>query len=704
MSVLTPFFNLFKLIKGDSYDIQQFNDNMDVIDTEMHRPPLTVNSHEPNEERDIQIDTVPLADNLTSDEAQINTGTFIERTSGGEASIADGSAWLSDIKGNMVKTGYVAESIQMTVTLADPTTESPISASLDRDTFVEEVTSSQTITLTYSNAWSANPATYGITVTGTPVAGDQIVVVYVKENRGTITVANPTSFMSTGWNLYNHAAGYARVVKYSDEYGFMIAGTYTALKFSTTLDGEQTTITPVDGYFTIPSDGFVVVTGGNSTDTEIWMTWSDWTEEANSGVFEAYTSSSIDLTGVMTDFPYGLMRIGNVADEINLNVGKAYSRIQRLEYTDENLASVIASGVPYDTDTDYIYAVRVEPVSYTISLDGQYEVSDHGIEVFVGTSIALTASALYGNDLKGKLRRDVLTISQQTLTSGQQSQVRTNIGAFSQADGNKLNGKFQTEIVAYTDLNSLTTPGFYYTTSVAVTDTLSHCPDTGYNFTMFVMTKGSPNLTQVIFWKGETIYTRSTTGGTFSDWCKFENVKKMTSLGLSGNQSTESLKSVNHTCIDQVYLQDSTYGNGWCNVFAHVSGNIKTIEIVGSIGIIHMHTDNGTTWTITREPTQQSETALFQGAPIAVTSSWSYSGKSFTLTRTSAIRIYQNYNQTSPNGCMIATSSTTTTNTIYYQTESGAFLNAICPPGTYYIWLRGGGTGNNNTSAWKIEL
>lgn len=441
MGVLTPFFNLFKPAKTDSQKIAKLNENFDIIDTEMHKPPLTINGIGPDPvTRDTEITTVPLADNLTSEEAQINTGTFIERTSGGEASIADGDAWLSDIKGNMVKTGYVAESIQMTVTLADPTTESPISATLDRNEFVEAASSSGTYTFTYSNAWDVDPATYGITVSGTPVAGDKIQVVYVKLNRGTITVANPTSFFSAGWNLYNHAAGYARVVKYSDEYGFMISGTYTALKFAATLDGEQETITPVDGAFTVPSDGFVFVTGGNSTDTAIWMTWSDWTEEANGGIFEAYTSSSIDLSGVMVDFPYGLMKIGNVYDEINLNVGKAYSRIQRLEYTDANLADVIASGVAYDTDTSYIYAVRVAPVAYTISLDGEYTVSDHGMEIFSGTSVALTASALYGNDLKGKLRRDVVTISQQTLTAGQQSQVRTNIGAASASEVSTLSG------------------------------------------------------------------------------------------------------------------------------------------------------------------------------------------------------------------------------------------------------------------------
>lgn len=417
----TPYFNLKKVAGTDPYDIADFNGNMDTIDTEMHRPPLTVNETEPDENRNITITTVPLADNLTSDEAQINSGTYTERTSGGEASIEDGSAWLSDIRGNMVKTGYIPESIQMTAAEG-------LEVTLDRDTFVAYVQSSQTITLTYTTDWSADPELYGLTIEGEPQNGDQIVIVYVKENRGLITVATPSTFVSTGWNLYNHAAGYAKVVNYSEEYGFMIAGTYTSIAFAETVSGEQTPITPVDGYFTVPSDGFVFVTGGNTTDTEIWMTWSDWTDEANGGVFEAYTQDTIDLSGVMVDFPDGLMRVGNAFDEINLNTSRAYRRVEKLEYTQENLDMVIASGVQYDTDTNYIYAARVAPITYTISLDGEYTVSDHGMELFTGTSVAVTASSLYGNDLKGKLRRDVLTISQQTLTTAQKEQVYENLG------------------------------------------------------------------------------------------------------------------------------------------------------------------------------------------------------------------------------------------------------------------------------------
>lgn len=431
MGILTPFFNLFKPAKTDPAAIERINGNMDVIDVEMHRPPLTVNGIQPNPvNRDLEVTTVPLADNLTSDEAQINTGTYIIRSSGGEASIKDGSAMLSEIRGNTVKTGAAAQSVVMSVSGADiQDTE------IDENAFIAAVTpASGTMVFSYTNAWNVNPELYGITVDGTPASGDSITVVYTKESRGTITVANPVAFISTGWNLYNNVTGYARVCRYSEEYDFKISGEYTSIAFADTPAGAQTPITPVDGHFSLPAGkdrGYIIVTGGNATDTAIWMAWGDWTEQANGGTFEPYTQTQIDLSEVMTLFPYGLMKVGNVSDEINLNTGRAYGRIERIAYTEENLENVIASGVDYDTDTGYIYAVREFPASFPIDLDGEYTVSDHGTEIFSGTTVAVTASSLYGDDLKGKLRRDVLTISQQTLTNQQKAQVLQNIGAAS---------------------------------------------------------------------------------------------------------------------------------------------------------------------------------------------------------------------------------------------------------------------------------
>lgn len=548
MSILTPFFNLIKPTKQEGVKVSDFNSNMDIIDTEMHKPPLTVNNIEPDPEtRNIPVDVVPAAENLTSDEAQVNTGTFITRTSGGEASIKDGQAWMSDILGNMVRTGYVAESIIPTLSPDD----GHLSVSIDRDTFVSLVSATITIVFSYSSSWSANPSTYGndlsaygITIDGTPENGDTLTVAYTKENMGMFVTATPTSFVSTGWNLYNHAVGYARVLNYGND-GFMIAGTYTSLAFSTSASGTNSEpISPIDGFFTVPSDGYVIVTGGNATDTEIWMRWSDWLEEpyegtAQAGTFQAYTQSVIDLSGVMVNFPDGLMRVGNVFDEISPNTNKAYSRIEKMILTEQNLEDVIESGVAYEIDNNYIYAVRLFPVTYTISLDGEYTVSDHGLEMFVGTSVPLTGTFLYGNDLKGKLRRDVLTISQQDLNASQLAQIYANLGLGDAAKCAVLNALTATQsgyvldarqgkvlkesilpeaykIVSYSgNLNNLDY-GAVYSASSAANNPTAH------NYFVIAYTFSTSTAFQIALrGAGTTAFFRTKTNATWNAWKQF---------------------------------------------------------------------------------------------------------------------------------------------------------------------------------------
>lgn len=518
MSVWTHFFNLIKPAKNDGVKVADFNANMDIIDTEMHKPPLTVNGVLPDDTtRDIRLETVPLADNLSSDDAQFNQGTFLVRTSGGGASIADGDASLSTIKGNTVKTGYVPEVLDMTVNavprVAPPAitavldaavfeayvveagtytltyttawdnnpsdygvtvTNTPVSgdsiviewdgeneptmyvnavarpvpasitATIDKAVFRAYVQASGTVTLSYTTTWSANPALYGITVYNTPVTGDSIIVNYVMENRGLITPANVSVFNSTGWNLFNASVSYARVVRYSDDYGYKIGGSYSLVNFATTPTGSTVAIT-VDGngYFNVPSDGYVLVTGADAT-TYIYATWSDWTE-GYEGEFEPYTDYTVDFSSVMVMFGAGLLSVGDVRDEINFNTQKAISRIQRIDYTPANLEAVIESGLPYDTDTNYIYAVRASYVEADIAVDASYTVSDHGIEFYTAsTDVPPITETIYGNNLKDKLRTDVLTISAQTLSATQKAQARENIGAASQSDVTAISNKIGT--------------------------------------------------------------------------------------------------------------------------------------------------------------------------------------------------------------------------------------------------------------------
>ena len=328
----------------------------------------------------------------------------------------------------------------MTVNAATRTAPAAITATIDRDTWVGYVNTSGTYTFAYSTEWklgndSVDLEDYGIAVTNTPIAGDQIAVTYVKEVRGTIVVANPATMVATGWNLYDHTHGYARVVKYSETYGYAISGTYTSLAFKEDLADEGTAITPdADGLFSVTGTGYVVVTGGNGTDTAIWPTWSDWTEGYD-GSWEGYSESTVSLATIMSSyFPYGLCKVGTIRDEIDLVNKVAISRISRSAYSDEARATAADSGRAYEFDENYLYIERETPVTNSITLSEKYTVNDHGMEWFTGSDVEVYTEILYGQNLKDRLRRDVITIREQSFNTTQKAQARTNIGAAAAAD------------------------------------------------------------------------------------------------------------------------------------------------------------------------------------------------------------------------------------------------------------------------------
>ena len=428
----------------------------------------SVNGIEPGSDGNISIESVPYAENLISDSIQTSNASFILRTAGGTASIESGDAWLMSIKGNSVHDGFVAEQLSYVCNNED------LTVTLDRDTFVTMVDQSGTITLTYTTSWSSDLANYGLTVEGTPVNGDTIVITYVKEERGIIYQSNPQAFRSTGWNLYNYTDGYARVVKYSDTFGFRVEGTYTALQYSATLTGAKTSVTVTDGNFAIAADGYIWVTGGNSSDTAIYMTWIDWTEEANGGTFAAYSETEIDLSplsnGENCPFPYGLLNVGSVSDEVNINLGTATKRVERLAYNATNLTAAKNSGREYEYDTDYIYLALATPETVSVSIDGSFVADDHGIEIFDETDVPVTVQILYGSNLRNKLERDVLTISSDLVNNLTTNDAQK---ALTAAQGKVLNDKISVigTILTGTNATSLSVANETYSDICTVTVT-----------------------------------------------------------------------------------------------------------------------------------------------------------------------------------------------------------------------------------------
>ena len=342
--------------------------------------------------------------------------------------------------GDVINITYVPEVHTMYVNPAVRGSE--VVAYVNWDTFKEAVNyQTSTITLSYNTSWSGNLNNYGVSISGGPIKGDTIVLYYTVEERGHIVNATPTGFVSTGWNLYDHAHGYARVLKYDAVYGFKIAGTYTGIAFATDPNGETSPISvDSEGNFQIPEDGYIIVTGGNTTDTAIYMTWSDWTDGAPLP-FAAYSESVIDLSGLMqTNFPYGLCAVGSTVDDIDFANKVANSRIERMEYSIANLELAKVSGREYSYDDDYIYIVKATPTSIGFTLSMELDAFDHGLERVTGTTVPVAIHMLYGQNLRDKLRTDVVTISQQQLTNAQKQQVRENLGLGGSAELPVANG------------------------------------------------------------------------------------------------------------------------------------------------------------------------------------------------------------------------------------------------------------------------
>lgn len=300
---------------------------------------------------------------------------------------------------------------EMTIILATRTPEPAITATIDRAAFLELFNDSMTATLYYTTEWSEDPEDYALTIENTPLAGDSITITYVRLDRGTITTAKPEGVTGTGWNLYDQTTEKTPVVRYSELYGYKIGGTYTAVYFALTEDGTWQEITPdANGLFMVPSDGWVYIDGGDE-DTYLFTTWSDWTGGYD-GEFEPYVAHTVDLSDLMDSyFSAGLLRIGDVADEIDFETQTAISRVQRIAYSDAAYEAAQESGRAYDADTDYIYLVRATPLRYPFEIEPGYQIDEHGLEIVEGTDVPVTVVALYGVNLRDKLERIVPTVT-----------------------------------------------------------------------------------------------------------------------------------------------------------------------------------------------------------------------------------------------------------------------------------------------------
>lgn len=444
MAEQTTNLHLIKPALTDSADITaSFNANMDTLDGEVSCRVKTVNNIQPDEDGDVAISTVDYAENLTPGDKVSVTESFIVRATGGTSKVIDGKANLVSIKANSVHTGEIKEVLTVQVEAEEG---SDLAASVtNHSTFTETVTEDSDLTFVYNSGWKLNgtsvnlSTTYGITVTGTPAANDEIRVHYIKRERGTIVQSTPASqessvrFVSTGWNLYDSTNMRARVARYSETYGYRIDGAYSTLRLVRNIgDPEGVTIVPdANRLFNVPYAGYLEVTGGNSATTCIYPTRSDWVS-GHPGAFEAYSESAIDLSSALRLLNGVFYKAGNLCDEINLSTGKVISRVLRADYSEATETALIEAGTEYEADENYIYYDRGTPSESTISIPSQFDVDSHGTEFLDWTTVAATVTGRYDQDLKDKLKQDVVTISHGNYTDVQKQNIRDDIGAAGQ--------------------------------------------------------------------------------------------------------------------------------------------------------------------------------------------------------------------------------------------------------------------------------
>lgn len=486
----------------------------------------------------LDIERVPFADNLYSSDSQSQEASFIERTSGGGASIDTGTATLLTIYGSSTNPTHIEEHLDETVwqsprftaevdlntwllgplgdqsgdytfihigngwqhmgedvqlsvygitaTLigesyvdgdsiyisfryneadaqlstisCDYRNQPRIEVELDRDEWVSHVEEGGTYAFYYNGDtqnWRLdNHSTgeavilgeFGIYVYGDPIDLDRIIIEYTKEDFGTIINATPTSFNSVGFNLFNPELGYAKVIGVEDGQWYVIEGTYENVYFSYTADGALIPIQPVhytigsystDNAVEITQNGYLHLTGTDDT-TMVNLIWSGYMIGAD---YQPYELSKIEIPSYDkhgVELPHELCRVGVIRDKIDFTTLTWEVKVQKDAYTPQALAELISShptwkeGVEYEWDNSFIYYVKSNPITYDLSntISSVYNVSDFGIEYFEGTSLPVLTHILYGQNLKDKLRTDVLTISAQTLTDAQKRQVWENLGLY----------------------------------------------------------------------------------------------------------------------------------------------------------------------------------------------------------------------------------------------------------------------------------
>lgn len=404
------------------------------------------------------------------------------------------------------------------------------------DTWINKGLESSTYYLSYQEAgWSLNDEQiilndYGINIVGTPTVGNTIIIEYVQgtlygsltityqiEVLGTIEVAKPTQFVATGFNQFDKDSMVIENATIQDNQIVENSGTYLCYcrepgniengfvayskgghiesigwcedspEIGMNVITDNVTYDNLLSVIEFENDGYIVVVVDTPDDLCIHPQHS----KGYNNIYEEYTAPSIitfptqDVEGNPLPLAdYGMPAVHGTADRLNLDLGTYIQRIGRITNNPEGWNFIINNKLrdQEEHDSGYIYYILPTPVVYQVTANPLYIISDMGTEEFIGATIPIPCQLLYGQNLRDKLRNDVLTISSQDLTDNQKNSVWNNIGIDTIIEkvltltSHDVLSYPDTEISANDDLNNYWHPGVRVITTGAIAATIKNVP------------------------------------------------------------------------------------------------------------------------------------------------------------------------------------------------------------------------------------
>lgn len=339
---------------------------------------------------------------------------------------------------------------------------------IDDDNSITWFYNSEEVSLnTYGINISSGTAASGNKITITYIVGTpnntSIIINYTAPELGTLINAKPVQFIATGYNQFNlndssqiienatiNSSGviisntgtyvcfckasstpYLGYVAYTPTGTIITAGqcstiptlnTQVDIELKSDVDLEEENLQSR----TIETDGYFVVAVNTITDLCIHTRW-DNEEDTTTGAYVAPSTITLPLyatdgTTPLNIITNGMSSVGSVADKFIFGSdtdpsGSYIKKIGIVENNSSNMADIIAYNTEYIYDDNTIYYVLKpeDQVVYQISCSGVYTVNDFGTEEFIyaddADEVPLQVEAIYGENLRNKLKGDVVTIS-----------------------------------------------------------------------------------------------------------------------------------------------------------------------------------------------------------------------------------------------------------------------------------------------------